>query len=395
MARVYHRKKPAKPQKKVSSRKKNNPKTPAELLTKDVSDYAKGPLKNALGNFFRRGGFAIGNFTLGIFYLRPDIIPFAKTRRGYSVPKFAHHIGKGTADLYSAFFESAGHLIGKPKWGGRAAALGTAATLAALNSDGLFQNRSEPYHSRPVCASNDWQRSGDQFFSDRRDINFAILERENYAYNPLMMRQIQTDPVKAGYFELIVQSAIEEGINPVLFANQLYQESAGFRPDVVSGQTNSNKGAVGIAQFLPSTASRLYNATIDDLIDPERAIPLAARHMGMLTRRYNDQILGMIAYNAGDEGNSNALTFVNGNVGYEADGIEWMAYMNDRRGRTNCVTYATHAWHNETFKYVAIITGAGWSADTYVNALEQQASLIDFERSNRFAGVDYLQPKVA
>lgn len=84
------------------------------------------------------------------------------------------------------------------------------------------------------------------------------------------------------------------GLPPGLLDKLLYQESH-YRPDIISGQTRSGVGAVGIAQFMPSTAASLG---IDPL-DPNQAIPGAARYLLQLYSSFHDWDLAVAAYNWG------------------------------------------------------------------------------------------------
>lgn len=77
------------------------------------------------------------------------------------------------------------------------------------------------------------------------------------------------------YDPLIQQAAAEAGVDPNLLRAVLWQESR-FAPDVVSGKRRSSAGAIGIAQFLPDTATAMG---VTDPTDPKQAIPGAARYL--------------------------------------------------------------------------------------------------------------------
>ena len=92
------------------------------------------------------------------------------------------------------------------------------------------------------------------------------------------------------------QMARKYGINPELFVRQIQMES-GFNPRAKSGA-----GAVGIAQFMPSTAKGMgFTAGINPLRDLEMAAKLMAGHLRNNNGRYD---LALAAYNAG-QGNVN------------------------------------------------------------------------------------------
>lgn len=86
------------------------------------------------------------------------------------------------------------------------------------------------------------------------------------------------------------------GIDPELFVRQIQMES-GFNPRAKSGA-----GAVGIAQFMPSTAKGMgFTAGVNPLLDLEMAAKLMAGHLRNNNGRYD---LALAAYNAG-QGNVN------------------------------------------------------------------------------------------
>lgn len=92
------------------------------------------------------------------------------------------------------------------------------------------------------------------------------------------------------------QMARKYGIDPELFVRQIQMES-GFNPRAKSGA-----GAVGIAQFMPSTAKGMgFTAGINPLRDLEMAAKLMAGHLKNNNGRYD---LALAAYNAG-QGNVN------------------------------------------------------------------------------------------
>lgn len=95
---------------------------------------------------------------------------------------------------------------------------------------------------------------------------------------------------KSQYVAIAQQDAINAGISPVYFVRQINQES-GFNPKAVSPA-----GAVGIAQFLPSTAAGLgINPW-----DPIQALRGAARLMASYAKNYGgDYARALAAYNGG------------------------------------------------------------------------------------------------
>lgn len=96
------------------------------------------------------------------------------------------------------------------------------------------------------------------------------------------------------YMATITRAANENGIPAILLARVLYQESR-FRDDIISGKVRSPAGAVGIAQFMPATARELGV----DPLDPNSAIPGAARYLAKLYSRFGNWTDALAAYNWG------------------------------------------------------------------------------------------------
>ncbi|MFL5906964.1 MAG: lytic transglycosylase domain-containing protein [Solirubrobacterales bacterium] len=96
--------------------------------------------------------------------------------------------------------------------------------------------------------------------------------------------------VPAQYRMPLLRSASRWNVSPGLLAAQLMAES-GFNPRAVSPA-----GALGIAQFIPSTA-RSYG--LRNPFDPIAAIDAQAHLMSDLLRRFRSVPLALAAYNAG------------------------------------------------------------------------------------------------
>ncbi|HTK12157.1 MAG TPA: transglycosylase SLT domain-containing protein [Ktedonobacteraceae bacterium] len=111
------------------------------------------------------------------------------------------------------------------------------------------------------------------------------------------------------YIAIAQQAATNAGISPVYFVNQINAESS-FNPNAISPV-----GAVGIAQFLPSTAAGLGI----NPYDPVQALYGAANHMAALSKSYNgDYAKALAAYNAG----SGAV-----NYAIQRGGASWLSLM--------------------------------------------------------------------
>ncbi len=100
------------------------------------------------------------------------------------------------------------------------------------------------------------------------------------------------------YRAIAATDARQAGINPTLFIRQINQES-GFNPYAVS-----HAGAIGIAQFMPATASGLgVNPW-----EPVQSLRAAAQLMAHYYRQYGSYSMALAAYNAGPGAMNRALS---------------------------------------------------------------------------------------
>jgi len=98
-------------------------------------------------------------------------------------------------------------------------------------------------------------------------------------------------PVANNYEPLITRAAAEYQLPPALLRAVIHAES-NFRADAVSP-----KGAMGLMQLMPGTASGLG---VSDPFDPVQNIEGGARYLRQLLDRFGgDQRLALAAYNAG------------------------------------------------------------------------------------------------
>jgi hypothetical protein len=113
---------------------------------------------------------------------------------------------------------------------------------------------------------------------------------------------------RSDYVAIARQAAASAGIPPDYFVRQINEES-GFNPNAVS-----SAGAIGIAQFIPSTAAGLgINPH-----DPVASLYGAARYMARLDNSYNgDYAKALAAYNAGPPAVTRAIN---------SGGANWLAY---------------------------------------------------------------------
>jgi hypothetical protein len=101
--------------------------------------------------------------------------------------------------------------------------------------------------------------------------------------------------VPAQYQALIDRAAAQYGVPADHLARMLGRES-GWRPEVIDGRVKSPVGAEGVAQFMPGTAKELGV----DPLNPESAIPGAARYLSQLQKQFGGNLEhATAAYNWG------------------------------------------------------------------------------------------------
>jgi hypothetical protein len=95
---------------------------------------------------------------------------------------------------------------------------------------------------------------------------------------------------------LMIESAASANDLPLeFFARVIWQESR-FQSDAVGPVTRSGKRALGIAQFMPGTASE---RRLLDPFDPVQALPKSAEFLSELRNQFGNLGLAAAAYNAG------------------------------------------------------------------------------------------------
>ena len=97
---------------------------------------------------------------------------------------------------------------------------------------------------------------------------------------------------------IVETSAKAQGLPVNFFTRLIWQESA-FQPGAVSPA-----GAMGVAQFMPGTASE---RGLSDPFDPAIAIPGSAKFLAELSQRFGNLGLAAAAYNAGPNAVANWL----------------------------------------------------------------------------------------
>jgi soluble lytic murein transglycosylase-like protein len=90
-------------------------------------------------------------------------------------------------------------------------------------------------------------------------------------------------------------SAAQYGLPVGVLEAVAYRESR-FRQDIIDGRTRSSAGAVGIMQIIPRWHPEVGEA---GALDPQRAIPYAAKYLQQLQRQFGAWELALAAYNWG------------------------------------------------------------------------------------------------
>jgi hypothetical protein len=105
-----------------------------------------------------------------------------------------------------------------------------------------------------------------------------------------------TDPDTREAICLMIESAARAHDLPLeFFARVIWQESR-FQADAVGPVTRNGRRALGIAQFMPATASE---RSLLDPFDPVQALPKSAEFLSELRGQFGNLGLAAAAYNAG------------------------------------------------------------------------------------------------
>src|SRR5260370_24674524 len=95
---------------------------------------------------------------------------------------------------------------------------------------------------------------------------------------------------------LMIESAAKaQGLPLEFFARVIWQESR-FQSDAVGPVTRNGQRALGIAQFMPGTATQ---RRLLDPFDPVQALPKSAEFLNELRNQFGNLGLAAAAYNAG------------------------------------------------------------------------------------------------
>lgn len=105
-------------------------------------------------------------------------------------------------------------------------------------------------------------------------------------------------PTGSAPYRLTIEAAADETGVPVEILSWLLWKESRYNPKIISGQITSRAGALGIAQFMPGTAVEWLGSERAAL-DPEEAIPGAARYLQWLFNKTGSWSKALAAYNWG------------------------------------------------------------------------------------------------
>ena len=109
----------------------------------------------------------------------------------------------------------------------------------------------------------------------------------------IVSRKSWTLPIAGeSYRQHFEQAELENGLPKNILARMAQQESA-FRQDIISGETKSHAGAIGLMQIIPR-----WHPDVDPY-DPVASIYYAGRYMKQNYDRFGDWRLALAAYNYG------------------------------------------------------------------------------------------------
>ena len=127
------------------------------------------------------------------------------------------------------------------------------------------------------------------------------LQKNSELLSKFDLEDKDTDPIKADHKLFSVPSKaqlcdaalmVAEANNlPPSFFTKLIQQESGFRPNALS-----SAGALGIAQFMPQTAS---SRGLADPLEPIGALAASGKYLAELVRLFGNLGLAAAAYNAG------------------------------------------------------------------------------------------------
>ena len=167
--------------------------------------------------------------------------------------------------------------------------VGTSTTVGGIDLSGSFED---------IAASIEAALQDPTTFGTLTGTGVGSIAGAGFMTARTGVVSLPTDALAAStpYADLFQQAGAKYGIDPKVLAGLAYVESR-FQTDVVS-----SAGAVGMMQFMPSTAASLGV----DPRDPASAIDGAAQYLRTQIDRFGSVDLALAAYNTGPGAVANA-----------------------------------------------------------------------------------------
>lgn len=113
-----------------------------------------------------------------------------------------------------------------------------------------------------------------------------------------MQSKITGWPAGSAPYQATIQDAADTYGVPVMVLAWLLWKESRYNPAIIDGTKRSPVGALGIAQFMPATAAQELGS-VAAALDPDTAIPGAARYLGKLYASTGTWGKALAAYNWG------------------------------------------------------------------------------------------------
>jgi soluble lytic murein transglycosylase-like protein len=113
-----------------------------------------------------------------------------------------------------------------------------------------------------------------------------------------MTSKITGWPAGSAPYQETVQAAADTYGVPVLVVAWLLWKESRYNPAIIDGSKRSPVGALGIAQFMPATSAQELGS-VEAALDPDIAIPGAARYLAKLYASTGAWSKALAAYNWG------------------------------------------------------------------------------------------------
>ncbi|HXG91980.1 MAG TPA: lytic transglycosylase domain-containing protein [Blastocatellia bacterium] len=144
----------------------------------------------------------------------------------------------------------------------------------------------------PVPLTNSDQERADEMARKKAEAAKAPVAQSPRVSVPAALAGAHISSGNAVLDALVAEAARQNGLDPCLILSLMRQES-GFNQRAVS-----RKGASGLMQLMPETASRFG---VKDIFDPRENVLAGSKYLRWLLDRFNGDVrLALAGYNAGE-----------------------------------------------------------------------------------------------